>query len=317
MHADIKGSNILLSTKEKNQVYLVDFGLATHFNTDKTFKPNPKKAHNGTIEYLSRDAHLGGKHFFCVIFTIFNFHFFFLVETRRGDLEILAYNLIHWLGGKLPWENKLTDPKLVQQSKEEHMADIKNFLKTCFDGNPPSRAIENYIKYVNDLKFDEEPDYKKLTSILLTGLKEAGGAVGKPLMFGNKKTPEKRKGLPPTTPPKRTKKTTKKEEKTNSSTEENKTPVVVKKRVNKKKEETVENGENNGYEGYTPAMLEIVAKKQKKTGARARKEPAASTSKGITETKRTLRLQQPVNYFPPSDDDKTPAKIKTTTKRRT
>lgn len=50
-----------MSASSKSQVYLVDFGLATHFNTDETFKPNPKKAHNGTIEYLSRDAHLGGK----------------------------------------------------------------------------------------------------------------------------------------------------------------------------------------------------------------------------------------------------------------
>lgn len=73
VHADIKGSNILLSATSQSQVYLVDFGLATHFNTDKTFKANPKKAHNGTIEYLSRDAHLGGKYFYhdidcCLIF---------------------------------------------------------------------------------------------------------------------------------------------------------------------------------------------------------------------------------------------------------
>ena len=41
-------------------MYLLDFGLATKFTTEKQFKPNPKKAHDGTIEYLSRDAHHGG-----------------------------------------------------------------------------------------------------------------------------------------------------------------------------------------------------------------------------------------------------------------
>lgn len=48
-------------TKNK-QVYLVDFGLATKYSNDKEYKPDPKKAHDGTIEYLSRDAHKGGKY---------------------------------------------------------------------------------------------------------------------------------------------------------------------------------------------------------------------------------------------------------------
>jgi hypothetical protein len=43
----------------ENQVYLVDFGLASHYS-EKEYKPDPKKAHNGTIEYTSRDAHVGG-----------------------------------------------------------------------------------------------------------------------------------------------------------------------------------------------------------------------------------------------------------------
>lgn len=64
VHADIKGANILLglAKETENQSYLVDFGLATKYQTGDTFKPNPKKAHDGTIEYLSRDAHKGGKH---------------------------------------------------------------------------------------------------------------------------------------------------------------------------------------------------------------------------------------------------------------
>lgn len=65
VHADIKGANILLglSKETSNQVYLVDFGLAGHFSTAKQFTPDPKKAHDGTIEYLSRDAHKGGKNY--------------------------------------------------------------------------------------------------------------------------------------------------------------------------------------------------------------------------------------------------------------
>lgn len=57
-HCDVKGANLLLDTQD--QVYLVDFGLASRLSTD--FKPDPKRAHDGTIEYTSRDAHTGGEY---------------------------------------------------------------------------------------------------------------------------------------------------------------------------------------------------------------------------------------------------------------
>lgn len=62
VHADIKGSNVLLGFGKggDEQIYLVDFGLASHYTT-KDYKPDPKKMHNGTIEYTSIDAHKGSK----------------------------------------------------------------------------------------------------------------------------------------------------------------------------------------------------------------------------------------------------------------
>lgn len=52
---------MLMNLKSANNVYLVDFGLAERLPQKLEYKPNKKKAHNGTIEYTSRDAHLGGK----------------------------------------------------------------------------------------------------------------------------------------------------------------------------------------------------------------------------------------------------------------
>lgn len=97
-----------------SQVYLVDFGLASHYTT-KDFKPDPKKMHNGTIEYTSRDAHQG-------------------VPTMRGDFEILGYNLIQWAGGDLLWEknNLLGTPVKVQQAKEDFMSNLESRLKESF-----------------------------------------------------------------------------------------------------------------------------------------------------------------------------------------
>lgn len=44
------------------QVYLADYGLSYRYCPDgvhKQYKENPKKGHNGTIEYTSLDAHRG------------------------------------------------------------------------------------------------------------------------------------------------------------------------------------------------------------------------------------------------------------------
>lgn len=76
VHADIKGANLLQSLKSQDQIYLVDFGLASHYTNKTEYKPDPKKTHNGTIEYTSRDMHMGSEYdrirsddrslFFCI-----------------------------------------------------------------------------------------------------------------------------------------------------------------------------------------------------------------------------------------------------------
>ena len=90
-HADIKGMNILLDKKIGSKdfakkldfkAYLVDFGLVAKFDETKTeYKPDKKKAGDGTIEYTSIDAHVGVK------------------PNPRADFEILYYCLVHWATG--------------------------------------------------------------------------------------------------------------------------------------------------------------------------------------------------------------------------
>lgn len=61
----------------------------------------------------------------------------FLAHSRRSDLEVLAFNMIHWLCGSLPWMDDLTVPERVAQEKECYMNNIPSFLKKCFGDNPP------------------------------------------------------------------------------------------------------------------------------------------------------------------------------------
>lgn len=168
VHADLKGANMLLGFGKGGdaQTYLVDFGLASHYTTNADYKPDPKKMHNGTIEYTSRDAHHG-------------------VPTMRGDLEILAFNLIHWSGATLPWEKEklLTDPVKVQQSKEKHMNDITGFMKYCYGKESPPSPIVSFVKYVAGLKFNEKPDYNKCRKLFTTGLTALGAKNSGPLQF--------------------------------------------------------------------------------------------------------------------------------------
>ncbi|KAM7360535.1 nucleosomal histone kinase 1 [Cochliomyia hominivorax] len=154
VHADLKAANILLGygKQQQYQAYLVDFGLASHFTT-KEFKPDPKKMHNGTIEYTSRDAHLG-------------------VSTMRADLEILGYNLIEWLGAELPWvkEKILNTPIKVQKAKEMFMSEVVVNLKKLFPKGVSS-ALVDFFKYIAKMEYNETPDYEKCRKIFTTALK--------------------------------------------------------------------------------------------------------------------------------------------------
>ncbi|XP_041352313.1 serine/threonine-protein kinase VRK1-like isoform X2 [Gigantopelta aegis] len=163
IHADIKAANMLLGYKgakiAQDEVYLVDYGLAFRYSVDgkhKEYKEDPRKAHDGTIEFTSRDAHKG------------------VCPSRRGDFEILGYCMLQWLCGRLPWEDNLSDPDYVRDSKIKYMRNIPSLLKACFPGRDHPDAISSYLSLVVKLDYDEKPDYKQLRKILLDGLHKMG-----------------------------------------------------------------------------------------------------------------------------------------------
>jgi len=157
VHKDVKGSNLLYEGRKTNlcssggrKVYLVDYGLVSKYTQLGVHKPyvrDERCAHEGTLEYASRDAHLG-----CV--------------SRRGDIEVLLYNIIDWIGGKLPWDKPEMDkPTVIQESKIRAFHDCEAFLSHAFQNKPYPAFVLNLMRYVSGLGFEEAPDYNYVRSL--------------------------------------------------------------------------------------------------------------------------------------------------------
>ncbi|KAJ6253138.1 ck1 family protein kinase [Anaeramoeba flamelloides] len=91
LYRDIKPENFVIgSGKNKDQIYIIDFGLSKLYRDFWTHKPNQYKNNQslvGTSRYCSINTHLG------------------IEQSRRDDLESLTYMLIYLLKGRLPWQD--------------------------------------------------------------------------------------------------------------------------------------------------------------------------------------------------------------------
>ena len=83
-------------------------------------------------------------------------------QGRADDLESLAYMLLYFLKGSLPWQNLKANNK-----KEKYERIMEKKLSTFFKdlcSDLPSEFM-TYIAYTRNLKFDETPDYNYLKSL--------------------------------------------------------------------------------------------------------------------------------------------------------
>ncbi|KAJ8458576.1 hypothetical protein OPV22_031502 [Ensete ventricosum] len=148
VHGDVKPENFLLGppgTLEEKKLFLVDLGLATKWKDSATglhveYDQRPD-VFRGTVRYASVHAHLGR------------------TASRRDDLESLAYTLIFLLRGRLPWQGYQGENKGFLVCKKK-MATSPETL-SCFSPQP----FKQFVEYVVNLKFDEEPDYAKCISL--------------------------------------------------------------------------------------------------------------------------------------------------------
>ncbi|KAL6334925.1 hypothetical protein AAG906_023730 [Vitis piasezkii] len=148
VHGDVKPENFLLGppgTADEKKLFLVDLGLATRWRETTTglhvdYDQRPD-VFRGTVRYASVHAHLGR------------------TGSRRDDLESLAYTLIFLLRGRLPWQGYQGENKGFLVCKKK-MATSPEAL-CCFCPMP----FRQFVEYVVNLKFDEEPNYAKYISL--------------------------------------------------------------------------------------------------------------------------------------------------------
>ncbi|TKR79963.1 hypothetical protein L596_014105 [Steinernema carpocapsae] len=156
VHADVKADNILMEEPARfDRTILVDFGLSRRIPDPKE-KPDPKKAHNGTAIFTSTDAHRG------------------CAPSFRGDIEILAYNIIYWITGSLPWQSYETQLEKVAGAKTKLVSEKLKALEKEFGmAGAMARFVAELLKVAEDCPYEEKPDFERLFEFL----KEAAKGV--------------------------------------------------------------------------------------------------------------------------------------------
>tara|TARA_R100001163_G_C5067706_1_gene207044 strand:+ start:4320 stop:5228 length:909 start_codon:yes stop_codon:yes gene_type:complete len=148
IHRDLKPDNMMIGrSHHQNQIFLIDYGLSKKYRTNGgdhiQFREGGKLV--GTARYASINSHLG--------YTL----------SRRDDMISLAYIIIYFLKGELPWQ------KIHGDSKEEKYDNIRKLKQgltsfTICKGLP--KEFQSFLDYCYKLRFTQRPDYNYLKTLI-------------------------------------------------------------------------------------------------------------------------------------------------------
>eukprot|EP01061_Rhynchopus_euleeides_P024540 TRINITY_DN39552_c0_g1_i1.p1 TRINITY_DN39552_c0_g1~~TRINITY_DN39552_c0_g1_i1.p1 ORF type:complete len:342 (+),score=125.84 TRINITY_DN39552_c0_g1_i1:71-1096(+) len=141
IHKDIKPHNFLLGRGEAaHKVYIIDFGLSKKYHQEgkhQTFRIG--RSLIGTARYVGLNIHRGYE------------------ASRRDDMESIAYMLLYFLRGRLPWQGVGSNVSKQKRNELIHTSKESTSAVTLCEGFPTS--FRSYLQYVKTLEFMQDVDY--------------------------------------------------------------------------------------------------------------------------------------------------------------
>ena len=116
IHRDIKDGNWVIGKKDPTKIYMIDFGLSEMIDSKVSGSTNYWKTEKfaGNFLFTSKDSHIFQKQ-----------------VSKKNDLESLAYLMIHFYKGKLPWDKDDYDTRSTMHEKVHKWKEYNTVNRLC------------------------------------------------------------------------------------------------------------------------------------------------------------------------------------------
>ncbi|XP_053463177.1 inactive serine/threonine-protein kinase VRK3 isoform X1 [Nycticebus coucang] len=157
VHGNVTAENIFVNPEDLSQVTLAGYGFTFRYcpsGRHVAYLEGSRSPHEGDLEFISMDLHKG------------------CGPSRRSDLQTLGYCMLKWFYGFLPWTNCLPNTEDIMKQKQKFLDNPETLVGPCGHWIRPSGTLQEYLKVVMALKYDEKPPYVTLRSNLASLLQD-------------------------------------------------------------------------------------------------------------------------------------------------
>lgn len=151
VHGNLTAENIFVNPEDRSQVTLAGYSFAFRYcpsGRHVACVEGSRSPHEGDLEFISMDLHKGH------------------APSRRSDLQTLGYCMLKWLYGFLPWTKCLPNTEEIMKQKQKFLDNPEPLVGLCGRWIRPSETLQEYLKVVMALKYDEKPPYTVLRNSL-------------------------------------------------------------------------------------------------------------------------------------------------------